>query len=96
MADVEAAPPISEHTLVETIRAYTAENRHAHLVERRWLCSVLEPLIGFVEQVRTCRLTDENKRDIIKFRAAELEAQIANKRSETAALERELTRCKGL
>lgn len=96
MTTAEAAPHIHEQKVLDTIQGYISSNHHSRAAEQRWLCTVLEQITETIAQVRVGRLSDENKREVGKFRAAELTEQIAAKRKETAALESELTKYAGL
>jgi hypothetical protein len=96
MTTAEAAPRVEDYELIETIRTYVNSHRHSRYTEERWLCTYLEPVVKLVQQIHDRRLSDENKREVGKFRAAELAEQIAAKRKETAALESELTKYAGL
>ncbi len=96
MPVVESAPHVEDYELIETIRTYVNSHRHSRYTEERWLCTYLEPVVKLIQQIHDRRLSDENKRAVGKFRAAELEEQIASKRKEAAALETELKKYAGL
>lgn len=80
--------------LYEAVTAYIDDNKHARDVNERWLCGILEPMLGLIGGVMNSRPRDIDKSAIAAFRAAEIEKEIASKRKEIERLERDLVSTK--
>ncbi len=81
-------------SLYETVTDYIDDNKHARDVNERWLCSLLEPMLGLISSVMNNRPRDGDKSAIAAFRAAEIEKEIAGKRKEIERLEQDLVSTK--
>jgi hypothetical protein len=77
-------------TLYETVTRYVDDNRRSGDVNERWLCAILEPMLGTISGVMNTKPRNEDLAAIQSFRAREIEKQIAEKRSEVERLERDL------
>jgi hypothetical protein len=81
-------------SLYETTADYINSNRHSRDVNERWLCAILEPMLGTISGVMNSRPPEMDKQSIATFRAAEIEKEIASKRKEIERLERDLATAK--
>lgn len=85
---------ITARMLYETVTAYIDDNKHSRDVNERWLCSVLEPMLGIFSGVLNSRVPEKDRPAVAAFRAAEIEKEIAGKRKEIERLERDLVSTK--
>lgn len=77
----------SGRDLYETVTAYIDCNKRSNDVAHRWLCSILEPRLGTISAVMNGRPRADDQPAIEEFRVSEIQKQIADKKTELAALE---------
>jgi hypothetical protein len=90
MAMAEPRRMATARILYDTVTEYIDGNRHSRDVNERWLCATLEPFLVRISGVMNSRPTIADLPAIAAFRAAEIEKQVSDKRSELARLERDL------
>lgn len=76
--------------LYETVTAYIDDNKHSRDTCERWLCSILEGILGRLSSVLSSRLSEPDRKAVAEFRASEIASEIAAKRKEIERLERDL------
>lgn len=94
--DVAEYKPMTTRALYDHISRFADDNASSRDPDMRWLASKLEAWRPLVSDVMNSRLGPAERAAVTAFRAAELEKEIADKRSEIAKLERDLQRTMGI
>lgn len=87
---VEEYKRVNERAVYDLLSRFASDNQHASSVETRWLATQVETFNRTVARVMNCRLDPEEVERVNAFLANEIELELAKKRSELAALERDL------
>lgn len=91
MTEVMERKTTTTRALYDVVSDYIDCNRHSRNVNERWLCISLTPLLGVIDSVMNrSKLSEETRKLVAEFRAAEIQKEIAVKRREIEVLERDL------
>jgi len=88
--------PMTARNLYDHISRFADDNASSRDADVRWLASKVEAWRPLVANVMNGRLDPSERAEAKAFRAAEIETEIAHKRSELARLERDLKVTMGL